>query len=107
VAIRLEASSLSPQLQVVCQCAPTHRAVGLQHTVVCEDGGAHLRALRLSIHSEEQPDDAPAVAQWGEAVCMRALQLPRERQEQHDKASAFAQWGEAVCMRALQLPRER
>jgi hypothetical protein len=55
---------------------PKHKEVGLLVltslliSIVCEDGGAHLRALRLSTHSEEQLDDAHPVAQWKEAVCM-------------------------------------
>jgi hypothetical protein len=67
----LEPSTLRVEVKVCHTASHTKQCVSwLQLAVVCEDGGAHLRALRLSIHSEEQPDDAPAVAQWREAVCM-------------------------------------
>jgi hypothetical protein len=76
-------------------------------TVACRDGGAHLRALRQPLQPEEQPDEAPAVAHWGEAVRLRALQLPHERQEQSYDASAVAHRGEALCLRALRIPHKR
>ena len=67
----LEPRALRVKVKVCHTASHTKQCVFcIQLAVVCEDGGAHLRALRLSIHSERSPDETPAVALWREAVCM-------------------------------------